>query len=165
MRASLVERLAPLATAAHREISTTGEHLELSFSPGNSDDFARDLTESYPRESRLRQTVVGPHRDDIQVLLETRAASQYASEGQQRTIALAMKLAQSHVFTNEYEEPPLLLIDDVFGELDPTRRNSLLSHLPSEGQKLVTATTMQWLRDCVEGPITEIQNGSLCRTN
>ena len=68
MRARLVERLAPLAAAAHREISGTGESLEIEFSPGNSDDFARDLANSRAQELRLRQTVVGPHRDDIQIL-------------------------------------------------------------------------------------------------
>jgi recombinational DNA repair ATPase RecF len=65
MRTRLIERLAPLATAAHREISGTGERLEIEFSPGNSDDFTRNLADSSVQESRFRQTVVGPHRDDI----------------------------------------------------------------------------------------------------
>ena len=125
MRARLVERLAPLAAAAHREISVTGESLEIEFSPGNSDDFARDLANSRAQESRLRQTVVGPHRDDIRVLVEAKPANQYASEGQQRTVALALKIAQSRIFMMEEGTPPLLLIDDIFGELDPGRRNLL----------------------------------------
>ena len=164
MRARLVERLAPLATAAHREISVIHERLELKFSPGNSEDFARDLANSRAEESHRRQTVVGPHRDDIQIIVEANAANQYASEGQQRTVALALKIAQSRVFMIEGGTPPLLLIDDIFGELDPTRRNSLLEHLPAGAQKLVTATTMQWLENGVEGPVSELKDGRLRRT-
>jgi DNA replication and repair protein RecF len=163
MRARLVERLAPLAAAAHREISGTGESLEIEFSPGNSDDFAGDLANSRAQESRLRQTVVGPHRDDIQIRVESRGADQYASEGQQRTVALALKIAQARVFMMEEGAAPLLLIDDVFGELDPVRRNLLLQHLPAGGQKLVTATTMQWREDAGDGPVFEFRDGALTR--
>jgi DNA replication and repair protein RecF len=163
LRARLVERLAPLAAAAHREISGTGESLEIEFSPGNSDDFADDLANSRPQESRLRQTVVGPHRDDIQIRVEAHPANQYASEGQQRTVALALKIAQARVFMLEGGTPPLLLIDDIFGELDPVRRNLLLQHLPADAQKLVTATTMQWRDGGVEGPVSELQDGRLIR--
>jgi DNA replication and repair protein RecF len=164
MRARLVERLAPLATAAHREISGTGETLEIEFSPGNSEDFARDLADSRAREARLRQTVVGPHRDDIEILVESHPAHQYASEGQQRTVALALKIAQARVFLTEEGTPPLLLIDDIFGELDPVRRNSLLQHLPADAQKLVTATTMQWRENGGDEPVFELRDRILARS-
>ncbi|PYJ07476.1 MAG: DNA replication and repair protein RecF [Verrucomicrobia bacterium] len=161
MRARLIERLAPLAAAAHRAISETEEELVLEFSPGNSDDFPSDLANSRAQELRLRQTVVGPHRDDIRLLVEAHPASQYASEGQQRTVALALKTAQARVFMAEEGKPPLLLIDDIFGELDPVRRNSLLRSLPADAQKLVTATTMQWREQGGEGPVFELKNGRL----
>ena len=138
--------------------------MELEFSPGNSDDFAGDLASSRAQETRLRQTVVGPHRDDIQILVEANAASQYASEGQQRTVALALKIAQARVFMMEEGTPPLLLIDDIFGELDPVRRNLLLRHLPADAQKLVTATTMQWRENGMEGPVFELKDGRLHRS-
>ena len=165
MRAHLIERLAPFAMEAHREISATHERLELTFLPGNSADFAGDLEGSREREIRLRQTVVGPHRDDIQILVETKAANHYASEGQQRTVALAMKIAQTRIFTSEEGKPPVLLIDDIFGELDPARRHSLLENLPGDAQKLVTATTMQWLGNRAEGPVSELRNGKLLKVN
>ena len=158
LRARLLERLAPLATAAHREISGTGESLQLRFAPGNGEDFARDLANSHPKEVRLRQTIVGPHRDDIEILVDTKTANQYASEGQQRTVALALKIAQARIFMMEEGAPPLLLIDDIFGELDPVRRNALLQHLPPESQKLVTATTMQWRENDWEGPVFELRD-------
>lgn len=163
MRQRLAERLAPLAAAAHCEISGTGETLRLQFAPGNGEDFARELADSRPQELRLRQTIVGPHRDDILLVVEEKAASQYASEGQQRTLALALKIAQSQVFMLEEGTPPLLLIDDIFGELDPVRRNALLQHLPAESQKLVTATTMQWRKDAEVGPVFELRDRALVR--
>ena len=158
MRAQLVERLAPLAAEAHRGISRTGETLRLRFSPGNEEDFPRHLADSRPEETRLRQTIVGPHRDDIELLVEARMANQYASEGQQRTVALALKIAQSQIFCLEEGTPPLLLLDDIFGELDPVRRNALLEQLPGEGQKLVTATTMDWREGNLEGPVFELRD-------
>ena len=164
MRARLTERLAPLAAVAHREISGSNERLVLEFSPGNSDDFARDLANSRAQESRVRQTIIGPHRDDIEILVEANAANRYASEGQQRTVALALKIAQARVFMMEEGRPPLLLIDDIFGELDPGRRNLLLEHLPAAAQKLVTATSLQWREKGVEGPIFELKNGQLYRS-
>ena len=162
MRARLVERLAPLAATAHREISGLEETLQLRFAPGNGEDFVRDLANSHAQEMRLRQTIVGPHRDDIELLVETKIANQYASEGQQRTVALALKIAQSGIFLMEEGTPPLLLIDDIFGELDPVRRNALLQHLPAETQKLVTATTMQWRENGVDGPVFEFRDRRLC---
>ncbi|PZR74024.1 MAG: DNA replication and repair protein RecF [Chthoniobacterales bacterium] len=163
MRARLVERIAPLAAAAHREISGTGETLLLRFTPGNEADFAGALADSRTEELRLRQTIVGPHRDDIELLVEAKVAGQYASEGQQRTVALALKIAQARIFLAEEETPPLLLIDDIFGELDPVRRNALLEHLPAEAQKFVTATTMQWREDGCEGPVWELRDRELIR--
>jgi DNA replication and repair protein RecF len=161
LRARLVERLAPLAAEAHRQISGSAETLQLRFAPGNEDDFARDLAESSAQESRLRQTVVGPHRDDLELLVQERKAPQYASEGQQRTVALALKIAQARMFALEEETPPLLLIDDIFGELDPSRRNALLAHLPADAQKLVTATTMQWQEREIGGPVFELRDRQL----
>lgn len=161
MRTRLVERLAPLAAEAHRDISGNGEALQIKFAPGSSEEFARDLESSRARELRLRQTVVGPHRDEIEILVEGQLANQYASEGQQRTVALALKIAQSRVFMLEEGAPPLLLIDDIFGELDPARRNALLRYLPPESQKLVTATTMQWREKGGEGPLFELRDRKL----
>ena len=163
MRRRLIERLAPLAAQAHEQISAIEENLELRFAPGNDDDFARDLADSHLQELRLRQTIVGPHRDDIILLVQDRKAPQYASEGQQRTVALALKIAQARLFELEEGTPPLLLIDDIFGELDPIRRNHLLANLPGDAQKLVTATTMQWREKEITGPVFELRDRQLFR--
>jgi DNA replication and repair protein RecF len=153
LRVRLVERLAPFASAAHAEISGSSETLALHFNPGNTEDFAGDLARSRAQELRLRQTVVGPHRDDLTLLVDAMPAGPFASEGQQRTAALALKMAQARVFATVEGAQPLLLIDDIFGELDPARRNRLLRALPREAQKLVTATSMTWQEEQMEGPV------------
>lgn len=161
MRAVFVERLVPLAAEAHQQISGVAENLELRFAPGNCADFASDLHDSHAQELRLRQTIVGPHRDDIELLVQGKKAPQYASEGQQRTVALALKIAQAKLFTREEGTAPVLLIDDIFGELDPVRRNALLAHLPPDAQKLVTATSMQWQKQQLAGPVFELRDREL----
>jgi DNA replication and repair protein RecF len=165
IRAELVAGLTDFASDAHREISGIDETLALQFAPGNGDDFAEELAHSAAEEARLRQTVVGPHRDDITLLVDGMPAAQFASEGQQRTVALALKIAQARVFTSQEGSPPLLLIDDVFGELDPERRNRFLAALPSASQKLVTATSMKWQEGVVEGPHFELRDRELHAVN
>ena len=162
MRAAIVQRLAPFAAQAHREISGTDEILHIRFVPGSADDFMRELERTRDQEMRSRQTVVGPHRDEIELSVQGMAATQYASEGQQRTVALALKLAQARLFSEGPEaSPPLLLIDDIFGELDPGRRNALLAHLPNESQKFVTATTLSWRKSEMPGPLFTLQAGKV----
>ncbi|MDQ2658936.1 MAG: DNA replication/repair protein RecF [Verrucomicrobiota bacterium] len=163
MRARLVRLLAPFAAATHVEISGAAETLVLEFAPGNAEDFAADLARSAAQELRLRQTIVGPHRDDLALTIEGMPAAQFASEGQQRTAALALKIAQARVFAAEETTTPLLLIDDVFGELDLARRNRLLQALPTDAQKLVTATNMAWRDEEDAGPIWRLHNDKLER--
>jgi DNA replication and repair protein RecF len=159
MRASLVERLAAFVTQAHYDISGTTENVAIHFAPGVSGDFAVELEHSREKELRLRQTVVGPHRDDIDLSVDGMPASSFASEGQQRTLALALKIGQARVFASE-GAPPVLLIDDIFGELDPTRRRALFAVLPNESQKLVTATSVQW-PERAAGPVFRLENRKL----
>ncbi|MBA3272344.1 MAG: DNA replication and repair protein RecF [Chthoniobacterales bacterium] len=161
LRASLLDRLAPFAAKAHQEISGMKESFTLRYAPGNGCDFAAELAASAAQEARLRQTLVGPHRDDITLLVDDRAASQYASEGQQRTIALALKIAQARVFAALEDTQPLLLIDDIFGELDPVRRNQLLGCFPAGSQKLVTATNMNWRDEPIAGALFHLADQQL----
>ena len=159
LRIELAKMLAPLATQAYQRISAGREKFELRFLPGASDDFGGDLERSQSESIRLRQTIVGPHRDDLELLVDNLPAAQFASEGQQRTIALAMKIAQAEALKKSSDgKVPLLLIDDIFGELDPERRNALLDNLPADWQKLVTATAMPWRDEITPVTIYEMRN-------
>jgi DNA replication and repair protein RecF len=105
------------------------------------------MLQARERENRLRQAVVGPHRDDVQLRLHGMPAADFASEGQQRTIALALKLAQGGLLEAQGGSAPLYLLDDIFGELDPGRRNALMAHLPPLAQKWITTTHLDWLHE------------------
>jgi DNA replication and repair protein RecF len=164
LRAELTEMLAPLATQAYQRISAGREEFQLRFLPGASDDFGSDLERSHSESIRLRQTIVGPHRDDLELLVDHLPAAQFASEGQQRTIALAMKIAQAEALKTSSEgKAPLLLIDDIFGELDHARRNALLDNLPIVSQKLITATAMPWRDEITADTIYEMRDRRLRR--
>jgi DNA replication and repair protein RecF len=98
----------------------------------------------------------------VNFFVDGMSAQVFASEGQQRTLALALKIAQAQIFAEE-GAPPLLLVDDIFGELDPDRRNALLVSLPADSQKLVTATTLQWREGEFEGSTFQLDKGALAR--
>jgi DNA replication and repair protein RecF len=100
------------------------------------------LLSSRDEELRLRQTRIGPQRDDLMILLNGIPASSYASEGQRRTIALALKLAVAGLLNQENGKPPLLLLDDIFGELDPSRRDALLAGMPHGAQALLSTAEL-----------------------
>ena len=94
--------------------------------------------------------MVGPHRDDILLELEGAAAATFASEGQQRTLALALRLAQAELIRARRGSPPVYLLDDIFGELDTERRRRLLRVLPGDAQRILTTTNWQWLGEAEE---------------
>lgn len=153
LRGHLVRELAPWAAQGQIEISGLAtEVLTLSYRSGLRDTpFAEALEKARSEDARLRQTTVGPHRDDLVLTLNHQPATSFASEGQQRTIALALKLAQIGLLTSasQSKEPPILLLDDIFGELDPARRGRLLESLPRDAQRFLTTTSLAW-RDAAE---------------
>jgi DNA replication and repair protein RecF len=161
LRAFLLERLQPHVIESFSAISDRDETLKLSYHPGASADFEQALRASQEEELRLRMTVVGPHRDDFQLYLNGNPTDAFASEGQQRTIAIALKLAQAKILELEFKQPPMLLLDDVFGELDPARRSRLFAALPSRGQRLVTTTNLDWLASLPSGKVYRISENSL----
>ena len=161
MRAELCEDLQPRVAEALRLISGGSEGLQISYLPGSPPDFLAALRTSRDDETRLRTTVTGPHRDDIAILLGGRHAASFASEGQQRSVALAMKLGQARRLEVSSASAPLFLIDDIFGELDPARRNNLLQALPAAAQKLVTATSFDWLQPIENAAWFVLRDGTL----
>ncbi len=148
MRRELIPRISPLARLAFRRIAGDAEELRLDFAPSVKSDFAVELAKSRDRERAYRSTLVGPHRDDLRLLINDQPAAQFASEGQKRTLALALKMAQAEYLTGIHGAPPVLLIDDVMGELDAKRRAGLLPLLErshqTRGQVFMTCTAESW---------------------
>lgn len=147
LRRQVIAALQPHAAAAHHQISGVSESLEISYQSASGTDFAASLEQRREQEAARRVTLVGPHRDDFLLSIDALPAAQYASEGQQRTIALSLKLAQATLLQDKREIAPILLLDDIFGELDPQRRNALLKALPAASQRLITTTHLHWLQE------------------
>jgi DNA replication and repair protein RecF len=147
-RHELVPRLSPLARLAYRRIAHEAEELRLDYQPGVKKDFAVELAQSRRREQAYRATLIGPHRDDLELLLNDRSAAQFGSEGQKRTLAIALKMAQADYLSGIHGAPPILLIDDILGELDVKRRSGFLPLLQrthqGRGQVFMTATEENW---------------------
>ena len=106
------------------------------------DALARRLVETAEKEVWNGTTLVGPHRDDLVFELAGRDLAAFASRGQQRTAILAFKLAELDLLTALDDRPPLLLLDDVFSELDPERRSHLVRRIADLPQAFVTTTTL-----------------------
>jgi DNA replication and repair protein RecF len=152
-RHRLLELLVDPLAAAHREIAAeeaaTGA-LNLRYvsnalpRPDESPHQAleRRLAETIDKEVWNGATLVGPHRDDLAFELGGRELSTFASRGQQRTAILAFKLAELDLLAELDGRPPLLLLDDVFSELDPDRRAHLVRRIASLPQTFVTTTTL-----------------------
>ncbi len=137
-REALVETLEPVLARAFGDIAggdlAVWAHYE---APWREKGLAAALTLSRSDELRRGISLVGPHRDDLVLELEGRPARTQASQGEQRTLALALRLAAHQVIAAAVGEPPVLLLDDVFSELDPVRSEALVTHLPP-GQALLT---------------------------
>lgn len=163
LRRALVDRLAPAASQAHAMIAGGGgrELPSIRYVPGGGDDLAAALAESREAERQAGQTLVGPHRDELELYLQGRRAADFASEGQIRTLVLALRLAVAEMIREALGGcSPVYLIDDVFGELDKARRNTLFSAIPPDAQMIVTTTHVDWLSDEFRGALViEINDG------
>ncbi len=147
-RTSLIPQLEPLVQQAGQRISAGVESLRLLYQSSVKGDFALALARQRDRERQLRVTLVGPHRDDLLLLLDDRSAAQFGSEGQKRSLAIALKMAQAEYLAGLLGFPPILLIDDVMGELDARRRSGFLPLLEraqeGRGQVFMTCTEENW---------------------
>jgi DNA replication and repair protein RecF len=150
-RRELLPKISPLARLAYRRISNDAEDLRLEYQPAVKQEFSLELAQSRQRERAFRSTLIGPHRDDVELLLNEKPAAKFGSEGQKRTLAIALKMAQAEYFTGIHGTPPILLIDDVMGELDVKRRSGFLPLLErthhARSQVFMTCTEENWPRE------------------
>jgi DNA replication and repair protein RecF len=151
MRRELFPKIAPMAAEAYRMVSGGAEALSLEYQASVREDFVVELARNRARERALRQTVIGPHRDEMKLKLDGKAAGQFGSEGQKRSIAIALKMTQAEYFTAMHGVPPVLLIDDIMGELDARRRSAFLPLLNrtqyARSQVFMTCTQENWPRE------------------
>jgi DNA replication and repair protein RecF len=136
-RREAIAELAPLAAANHAAIAE-GEVMAVAYS-GAPEDLAGGLREALDEDLRRGSTSVGPHRDDLAITIQGTDARAFASQGQQRTAVVSLKLAESDLIEARSGERPILLLDDVLSELDPSRRQALLARVGEAGQVIVTS--------------------------
>jgi len=148
-RNRLVQSLQSPVAAAHHHLSHGSEMAAISYDPGydRQTGLVEQLQALRSDEERTRSTAAGIHRDEVRLLVNDQPAAAFASEGQQRSLSLALKLGQITVLQNVSGKPPLLLLDDVFGELDKRRRRALLEALPAGAQKVISTTFVDWMAD------------------
>jgi DNA replication and repair protein RecF len=138
MRSDLVERMRPFLAGAYAELAGGSRSASMRYAPTWTEHgLAAALRAARADDMRRGVTTVGPHRDEIDLELGHEPARTHASQGEQRTFALALRLAGHRMVTEVTGSAPILLLDDVFSELDASRRAALLANLP-EGQTLMT---------------------------
>ena len=138
-RAGLVERLQPEIGKAYDQVAATAADVQATYVRSWSGPLADALAAVRADDLRRAVSTIGPHRDELALSVAGMPARTHASQGEQRSLALAMRLAAHGIVGDEVGSPPLLLLDDVFSELDPDRSEALLAHLPPGQAFLTTA--------------------------
>lgn len=171
-RARFCASLAEYARQAHQECSGEREELTLSYQTVRTveDTFApqEDIYQALRRhqeahlaaERASRLCLSGPHKDDVEVLINGRSARQYGSQGQVRTAALSLKLAEREIHKNAAGEYPVMLLDDVLSELDPRRQEYVLNRIRG-GQVFITCCENDRLDTMLRGRVFHIRDGEV----
>ena len=156
-RARVIQRMAPIAQKWHDRISGKTETLVITYAPNvvwTEDNpehvqqaFLAKIEQRKTAEYHQGKTVVGTHRDEIEFAINETPARYYGSQGQQRTLVLALKLAELELIEEIIGEAPLLLLDDVLAELDPSRQGQLLETIGDRFQTLITTTHVSSFND------------------
>lgn len=160
-RADLTERIQNVADGIYSNLSSQREKMQAVYiALGKKDiveaisEFPQLLHDKLEQEIERQMVLFGPHRDDVQILLNNKPARLYASQGQQRSLVLSLKIAELELIRQEKREYPLLLLDDVLSELDRFRRDYLIKFIESSRiQTLITMTSGE----------TQLESGALYR--
>lgn len=173
-RAGYLERIIPRLTECYQQICGEKEQVSLVYKALHKSlaELEQLLLEEFDRqkeqERRYGMTLSGPHRDDVEFMVDGHRLKSFGSQGQHRSFILAFKAAQTLDLQQVYGEPPLLLLDDLTGELDNQRQGLFFEFLLSmQAQVFITTTDIQPLLDggIKEGCFFRVENGSLCDDN
>lgn len=142
-RQLFISQLNDIIVEIHNKLSNGKETLRVEYEPNvTSDQFEEKLSRNVDRDIYLKTTNTGPHRDDMSFLISEKDIRKYGSQGQQRTTALSLKLAEIELVKRVIKDNPILLLDDVLSELDRNRQNQLLDSI-SDIQTIVTCTGLE----------------------
>lgn len=174
-RSRFLQDLNLRVSPVHQALTGDSETVQLSYLPGISVQEPPETEEAWQQafeeaihkvqknEIQRATTLLGPHRDDFQIVIDGKDARQFASQGQQRTCALGLKLAELTFVEAALKEPPIVLLDDVFSDLDPERRKSLMAFLEPRSQTFITCTELaSFQKKTLKGAnIYHVQGGSV----
>lgn len=172
-RLNVIDKLKILARLSQRQITNGSENLTIEYSCSFKKEldekdikfiFSQDLVNNIDEEIKRGYTLSGPHRDDLILKVNDIDIRKYGSQGQQRTTALALKMAELEFMKSETGEYPVLLLDDVFSELDDFRRNKLLQLIAENIQTFITVTDFKVLGE-VRGSynLFNVEKGSITK--
>jgi len=140
-RATLVSRITPMVRDAYEQLAGVATPIELKYEPEwRRVGLIAALQAVRTDDVRRGVSTVGPHRDELELSINGLASRTHASQGEQRTLALALRLAGHRLVTERTESAPILVLDDVLSELDDGRARALLGHLPG-GQVVITSAS------------------------
>lgn len=163
-RREMVEKWEKETSSLHQVLSHERETCRLAYvtnCPEDEETFRQVLKENRNRDMEMKSTQIGPHRDEVEMTINTLPARLFASQGQARTLTLSCKLAELKIREKIHGLRPLLLLDDVFSELDEPRANALLQ-LIRPYQSLVTTNTVDFLRrEEQDAHFYRVQNGQI----
>lgn len=139
-RIDFVKKINEIVGQIHKKLSGEKEELNLEYVPSVSvDDFEKEVAYQRQKDIKLKATSIGPHKDDMVFYINGNDVRKYGSQGQQRTAALSLKLAEIEIVKKIIHDTPVLLLDDVLSELDSNRQNFLLNSI-GDIQTIVTCT-------------------------
>lgn len=138
LRYALLERIRPMITLAYAELAGERREIKLDYVSTWNDDLVQELIHNRSNDIRRSVTTIGPHRDDLVITMDDFDTRNEASQGEQRSLALSLRLAGHKLLTEALGEAPLLLLDDVLSELDMDRSIALLNSL-GETQTIMTS--------------------------
>lgn len=173
-RQSFIKKLQVWAERVHSGITDSREQMTIKYAPsfdlqGDEDEtvlFQQFMLKlSYVRDQEIRRgvTLVGPHRDDMLFFINDKEVQQYGSQGQQRTTALSLKLAELELINEEVGEYPILLLDDVLSELDQYRQTQLIETFQNKVQTFITTTGIESvnINKISDAAIFKVRNGGI----
>ena len=166
-RREVIEELGSMASRFYETLSGCAEEIGVSYKPNASPDgeesYRELLERNRKRDEILQSTGKGPHRDDFELSLNGRPASDFASDGQQRSIALSLAFATIAYWRERFRVCPVLLIDDVLGELDPERRDRFWNALDEGIQLIATGTELPDASAGHEWHVFVVESGSFAQ--
>ena len=161
-RAAFVAKLEQHARNIHQQLTHGLEDLRISYASHVKTDFAKELSARHDHDIFRHQTSVGPHRDDLQFFINDINVADFGSQGQQRTVALSVNLAEIDLIFEETGEYPIVLLDDVMSELYNSRQLDLIETSLGKTQTFLTTTTLDHLKNLPENlNIFNVENGKI----